>query len=422
MDTYTALIMEDHPPKPNAAQEQLAVLLDLHRAEVVDAWIEHKHRLHPMRYQRQPTTQLRATTERQLSAVIEILTTGPHALSTHFLASICPVYGDADLVTTLNACLLLKDAALPVIWRVLGAGEASWQALSRLDECLRWIVQQHARYYEAVVLGRGQARGSEIERGLGGSSEFERKGTPDLQAESSHLRPVAPERSASSHFHHSEFSLIALEERDRLAREMHDNLAQALGVLKLRLTLADDLLDAGQIKQVHADLHTMKEIAAAAYTDAREAIFNLRTPIAAGEDFVASLRRYLARYHAAYGVETRLICVDGVRVELSFEASTQAIRIVQEALTNVRKHSTVNCAEVRIAAAEPGLSIVVEDTGRGFDANVSLHNVSLHEDGYGLHVMQERAASVGGHLRVDAQVGRGVRVELWLPLPPGVSD
>ncbi len=405
MNTYTASNTEPSPFSSLDANVQLAALFDLHRVELIDGWIELKHQLPDPRYQGQPPAQLYATTERQLSAVIEILTTGPHALSEGFLAGICHVYGQADLTTTVEACLLLKEAALPLIRHSYPSGDAVWRAVSYLDDCLRWIVRQHTRHYEAAIHRREQTDTAPF---LTTPAAQRAKGASVPQVEGAGTVLI------DSRFHQHEFSLTVLEERDRLAREMHDNLSQALGVLKMRLALTSQLLADGQTAQVHAGLHEMKEIASEAYTDAREAIFNLRAPISAGPDFLSSLKRYLSRYQASYHVDTQLIGADGITAQLSVQTATQVIRIIQEALTNIRKHAATDRACVRIASEHKGLCIRIEDSGCGFDPAQP-----WPEGGYGLRVMQERAESVGGRLKIDTAPGRGTRIVLWIPLASG---
>jgi signal transduction histidine kinase len=209
--------------------------------------------------------------------------------------------------------------------------------------------------------------------------------------------------------------LAALEERDRLAREIHDNLAQALGMLKLRSSLALDLLTDDRVEQAQANLCDMKDIAAEAYTDAREAMLGLRSVASAGTDFLPSLRKYLSRYRTSHGVDARLQADDRVTAGLTVQAASQVMRIIQEALTNVRKHAKAKGAWVRIEPEGDGIRVTVEDDGQGFDPSQPATDAPR---GFGLQVMEERAESVGGWLEVDAHQGRGTRIVAWVPLSP----
>jgi signal transduction histidine kinase len=385
---------------------ELAALLDHHRDELVDAWIALKRQLPNPRYQGQPPEQLRTTTLRQLSAVIEILTLGPDSAAGSALAGICHIYQQADLAVTVEACLLLKEAALPFIRRAFSADEdAAWKAIARLDSCLRWIVGQHTKHYAVDTHRRLQTQQTramlilEMAQTMG-----ESPGNGSKAAEENGRLPQY------------ELSLAALEERDRLAREMHDNLSQALGILKMRLAMAGDLLAKNQIEQVRMNLSEMKEIAAEAYTDAREVIFSLRSPTAAGSNFLPLLARYLFKYRASYGVNVQLDAMDTITDGLTVQTATQVIRIIQEALTNVRKHARARQVCVRVVSEDNQLRITIEDDGQGFDP---VHSLLDGAYGFGLRVMQERAESVGGRLEIDAHMGRGTRIGLWVPLSSG---
>ena len=230
--------------------------------------------------------------------------------------------------------------------------------------------------------------------------------------------------------------LVVTEERARIAREMHDNLAQALATLNLKLSLTSELLitpyqvetpeiaapeiathkiATHKIVEVQNNLREMKEIVAEAYTDTREAILSLRTATTAGENFLLSLRGYLAKLRASYGVEVQLVVDDSVSVALTMPTAIQLIRIIQEALTNVRKHAHASNAWVRLTVEGAGLYITVEDNGRGFDPMQAMKNALCS---FGLQVMQERAERVGGCLTVDSFPGGGTRIMVWAPLAP----
>ena len=208
--------------------------------------------------------------------------------------------------------------------------------------------------------------------------------------------------------------LASLEERDRLAREMHDNLAQALGYLNLKASITEELLSSGQINQAEASLLELKQIAREAYTDVREAIFSLRTT-SSGLEFLPTLQEYLADYRAYYGVDARLVTDNESLAEFPADVGTQIMRIIQEALTNVRKHAATRRAWVRFKQEGDRVCISVEDEGRGFDpAQVTGEGQRY----FGLQIMRERAESVGGELALDSRPGQGTWVVIRFPLTP----
>jgi two-component system nitrate/nitrite sensor histidine kinase NarX len=210
--------------------------------------------------------------------------------------------------------------------------------------------------------------------------------------------------------------LTALEERDRLARELHDYLAQALGYLNLKASVTDELLSGGQITQAQASLLELKGVAQATYTDVREAIFSLRTTASSGLGLLPTLREYLAEYQAHYGVDARLVVDSEDAAQFSPDVAIQLLRIIQEALTNVRKHAQASHVWVRFAQDGDWARITVKDDGRGFDP------AQVIEEGrqyFGLQIMHERAESVGGSLELASQPGQGTRVVLRVPRTPG---
>jgi len=211
--------------------------------------------------------------------------------------------------------------------------------------------------------------------------------------------------------------LATLEEQGRLARELHDNLSQTLGYLNLKASITGDLLSSGQINQAQASLLELKQIARETYTDVREGIFNLRATASSLESgFLPALREYLAEYRAHYSVDARLVVDNEPLPEFPADVRIQLLRIIQEALTNVRKHAGASKAWVRFEQDGGRVRISVEDDGQGFDP------AQVMEEGqryFGLQIMHERAESVGGDLVLDSRPGQGTRVVIWVPLTPG---
>ncbi|MGE5263201.1 MAG: ATP-binding protein, partial [Acidobacteriota bacterium] len=207
--------------------------------------------------------------------------------------------------------------------------------------------------------------------------------------------------------------MATLEERDRLAREMHDNLAQMLGFINIKTCLTDDLLARDQIAQARASLLELKGIAKEAYTDVRDSIFSLRTTGASDWGLVATLRDHVAEYRANYGINTELFVQDEEIARFPAEVEVQVQRIIQEALTNVRKHSGASWACVRFKRDDHHVRISVEDNGRGFDPMKMTEDGSRH---FGLQIMRERAESVGGELEIQSQPNSGTQVIVQMPI------
>ncbi len=202
----------------------------------------------------------------------------------------------------------------------------------------------------------------------------------------------------------------ALEEQGRLARELHDQMAQSLGYLNIKTSMTDDLVVNGKYEEAHQGLMEMKNVTKNIYLDVREGIFNLRTSASTMAGFLPALRSYLVEYRDRYGLDVRLDADLDNETELSPETSNQLMRIIQEALTNVRKHAQATRVYVRCHFNQDTISILIDDNGTGFDPDQK-----MGEQHYGLQIMKERAASVGGSVEYQSQPGTGTCVIIEAP-------
>ena len=207
-------------------------------------------------------------------------------------------------------------------------------------------------------------------------------------------------------------SLATLEERERIAREMHDGLAQALGLLHLKLRRTQDHPNAGHLSTIRDDLQEMTAITERAYEEVRQSIFGLRTMVSRGLGLIPTLTEYLHEFSAQNGIDVELEVADGRPIHLSPASEVQLVRIIQEALTNVRKHAGASRSWVRFQREDPWVRVTVEDNGRGFDPASLASPDRLH---FGLQTMRERAEGLGGKLEIDTAPGRGTRIVATLP-------
>ena len=125
------------------------------------------------------------------------------------------------------------------------------------------------------------------------------------------------------------------------------------------------------------------------------------------------MREYLAEYRAHYGLDARVIIQDEALTQFRSEAGVQVHRIIQEALTNVRKHAKSTQAHVRFEREGNSVRITVEDNGRGF--NPAELNEEDGRQCYGIQIMRERAEGIGGTLEFISRVNEGTRVVLRVP-------
>lgn len=219
---------------------------------------------------------------------------------------------------------------------------------------------------------------------------------------------------------HAEVQVLAtLQERERIARELHDSLAQVLGFIRLQVAAAREAAAQGETTALRELLAQIETAAGEAYADVREAILGLRSRVGTERDLLNTLRQYLDRYQRQTGLTVHLEASPTVATaRLSPAAEVQLLRIIQEALTNVRKHARARQVWLRLATltgdAQGALQCQVVDDGRGFDP--CLLAGDLH---FGLATMHERAESVGGRLRIESAPGQGTCVTVTLPLANG---
>ncbi len=209
--------------------------------------------------------------------------------------------------------------------------------------------------------------------------------------------------------------VAVLEERERLGQEMHDSLAQVLGYLHLKAQAAKSHLDSGELTRADDEIVDMASLAHEAYVDVREAILGLRETVSPTRRIVDVLQEYLRKFSRQAGIAVELEVEGDAAPRFPPEAEVQLVRVIQEALTNIRKHAEAKRAWVRIAAGPSGIAISIEDKGHGFDPT------TLNKEGprFGVRTMRERVERIGGRLEIESSPGCGTVVRILLPLAEG---
>lgn len=214
---------------------------------------------------------------------------------------------------------------------------------------------------------------------------------------------------------HEQLAVLAVaEERVRIAREMHDGMAQVLAYVNTKAQAVREFLKRGAVDRASEQLDQLAEAARAVATDVREGILALRTELSPDLRFTAAVRQFVQGWERQGGIRAELDLPTDVGLTLS--AELQALRIVQEALSNIRKHSGATCAWVR--ARPVGIDRVVieiRDDGHGFDPD-RLSRADIPR--FGLAIMKERALSIGATLTLDSSPGHGTSVILDAPRAP----
>lgn len=226
-----------------------------------------------------------------------------------------------------------------------------------------------------------------------------------------HFADLAALAIELSHLH-EELSTLAIEqERLRIARELHDGMAQVLAYVNTKAQAVQQHLRRGRLEEADANLNQLAEAAREVYSEVRESILGLRTLAESPEEFGATVEEYLRKWEVHTGVSVNAELQSSLRV--GGRTSLELLRILQESLANVRKHA--GATEVRVTLVCDGevLTLTVRDNGRGFDAEKDARSRSGR---YGLLTMRERADGVGGRVSIDSRLGRGTMVTAEVPL------
>lgn len=198
------------------------------------------------------------------------------------------------------------------------------------------------------------------------------------------------------------------EERSLLARELHDSIAQALAFMKIQIQLLRGALSRGDTAKTDKVVQELDTGVRESLADVRELLLHFRTR-AQGDDIVAALKTTLQKFHHQTGLATH-IDVQGHGVPLAPDVQVQALHVVQEALSNVRKHASASQVWLTVQQ-HPRWRIEVRDDGHGFEPGAN----AADETHVGLRIMRERAAGIGAEVSVQSSPGTGTRVALHWP-------
>jgi signal transduction histidine kinase len=199
----------------------------------------------------------------------------------------------------------------------------------------------------------------------------------------------------------------ALEERQRLARELHDSVSQALFGIGLGARTARTLLDENPADAA-APLDYVLSLAEAGLTEMRALIFELRPEALEQEGLVAALEKQAANLRARHGITVEADLGDPGKSSLAVEEAIY--RIAQEALNNTAKHARATTVRLRLAREAGRLVAEIADDGSGFDPAAS------YSGHLGLRTMRERGERLGGSLSIESVPGTGTRLRVTIPV------
>ncbi len=200
---------------------------------------------------------------------------------------------------------------------------------------------------------------------------------------------------------------LVKDERNIIANELHDSLAQTLASLRFQVRILDQAMqpvgDFMAFKTIESVEHALDE----ATKDLRELIAHCRVPIEQ-QGLVPAIKRAVEKFRKETNIHILFQCVEHT-LALPSNIELNAYRIVQEALTNVKKHANAHIVRVLLTNHDGNIRLLIENDGKGFDQSKIKSREGEH---LGLTIMKERAKHLGGDLKIESELDEGTRVEL----------
>jgi signal transduction histidine kinase len=208
-----------------------------------------------------------------------------------------------------------------------------------------------------------------------------------------------------------ERALAMMTERERLGRELHDGQGQVWSYLSLTTQMLRTMLAQEKYEQADQELVRLLEVVQEMHTEFRESIYGLQSSVSAGLIYALDGQLEWYRKYCGLDVVLELHC-EWRRGMLTPAGEAHLLRIVQEAMVNIRKSAQASRVQVIFERMDEALQVLVEDNGCGFEVARTLVSVEHH----GLGIMRERAEEMGGRLEVESHPGCGTKVRLTVPL------
>jgi len=206
------------------------------------------------------------------------------------------------------------------------------------------------------------------------------------------------------------------EERQRVARDIHDGPAQLMSNIVLKAEICDRLVDTDPIK-AKEELKNLKSVVRETLQDVRKIIYNLRPMSLDDLGLIPTLQRYIFTFQQESKISVNFKTT-GVYEDIKPEISLSIFRIVQEIINNVKKHAEASNVSINLEFLEKELRLNVEDDGKGFNTEELKTRKDYINSGFGLYSMRERVELLNGKFEVNSAIGKGTRIDITVPLIP----
>jgi PAS domain S-box-containing protein len=323
------------------------------------------------------------------------------------------VEGSPEIVMVSNSAGCIIDVNQSACF-ALGYNRSELIGLSLEDVCSAHRTEHAAKVHHTIETGQVDARPEEAMMRRKDGTEFPAEGqlvSIELQGEPHVLvlaRDITERQAAQEAQVRHTRELATLEERNRVARDIHDTLAQGFTGVALQLEAAEQALS-DDPEAVSAHLASAKNLARESLQEARRSVWDLRPHALTAGSLEEALRREIerARPDGRHGG----LHVSGESRQLPASIEEGLLRICQESLTNVNRHAAAPNVWVNLRYEPEDLLLSIRDDGAGFDPDAAARN-----GGFGLHGMRERLALLGGQLSISSRRGDGTTIEARVPI------
>ena len=207
--------------------------------------------------------------------------------------------------------------------------------------------------------------------------------------------------------------LAVLQERNRLARNLHDSVTQSIYSLTLLAEAGQRMIKSGDLQQAEGNQSRLGEIAQQALQEMRLLVYELRPQVLSSEGLIGALEQRLEAVERRAGIDARIdarLLADG-EIDLPADLEEEIFRISMEALNNILKHAKASEVRICLLAEERNLTLEIKDNGQGFN-----REIARVKGGMGLTSMAERVDNIGGELAIQSELGVGTTVRVTAPL------
>lgn len=203
------------------------------------------------------------------------------------------------------------------------------------------------------------------------------------------------------------------EERQRVARDIHDGPAQSMSNVVLKAEICERLIDV-DINKVREELKQLKRIVRESLQDVRKIIYNLRPMSLDDLGLVPTLQRYIMTFQEDTGIVVSFN-TKGAYDNIKPVISLTVFRIVQEAISNINKHANARNAAINLEFRDEELTLHIYDDGKGFSVEKLTDKSGNINSGFGLLSMRERIELLNGELKINSEMGKGTRINIVIP-------